>query len=553
MLPSKTALYRALTLAAANSLRVTLPVIGRFLCATALLLLAVGAARAAITQSGAVAPDPIDPASIEDISVGVQGIGSLRVDGGSSLESDNVQIGASGVGYATVTGAGSQWSAYSIEMGASNGVGRLDITDGAVVTSQQDFQIGGYNGAGATVVVDGVGSTLWADSRLDVGVDGPGTLQISNQAIVVCANYYDLRVGTGGRVELRDGSLSGLTFDSAGVVTGAGEITAQNHFENGGLIEVGPGDKFTVRTSQSNIQNYGKIRIVGGEAEFLARLTNSDEGEPFNGPAEISLSNGVLRVSDPTSSYNPDFYHTDALLVSLAGTNEVYGTMQQRVGQTLVTGDSTLVFHDPVDFQSGSLEVHAWSTALFLAGAELNSSVNLSIAHGAPVPIQLAATGDPSTSFSLDLRVSFAESIAPQVGDVFPLISGSFGYTNFYNVELPELPVGMVWSLDESMSSIQLRILAAPQGDYNSDGYVDAADYTVWRNAVGSSALLAADGDGSGIVDAGDYAVWKNNFGTDAWTLDAESAAQAALAAVPEPGTTLLLLLGALLLARCRP
>ena len=51
------------------------------------------------------------------------------------------------------------------------------------------------------------------------------------------------------------------------------------------------------------------------------------------------------------------------------------------------------------------------------------------------------------------------------------------------------------------------------QGDYNSDGVVDMADYAVWRETQGSQDNLAADGDRSGTVDANDYAVWKRNFG----------------------------------------
>lgn len=53
-------------------------------------------------------------------------------------------------------------------------------------------------------------------------------------------------------------------------------------------------------------------------------------------------------------------------------------------------------------------------------------------------------------------------------------------------------------------------------GDYNSDGAVDAADYTVWRDNFGVTGLLAfsgADGNGDGDVSAEDYQVWHTNFG----------------------------------------
>ena len=52
-------------------------------------------------------------------------------------------------------------------------------------------------------------------------------------------------------------------------------------------------------------------------------------------------------------------------------------------------------------------------------------------------------------------------------------------------------------------------------GDYNRNGVVDAADYTVWRDTLGQSVAdyAAADGNGSGVIDQDDYEVWKNNFG----------------------------------------
>ena len=35
-------------------------------------------------------------------------------------------------------------------------------------------------------------------------------------------------------------------------------------------------------------------------------------------------------------------------------------------------------------------------------------------------------------------------------------------------------------------------------GDYNLDGMVDAADYIVWRNTLGSTTELRANGDNTG-------------------------------------------------------
>jgi hypothetical protein len=71
-------------------------------------------------------------------------------------------------------------------------------------------------------------------------------------------------------------------------------------------------------------------------------------------------------------------------------------------------------------------------------------------------------------------------------------------------------------------------------GDYNGNGTVDAADYVVWRDTLGSTTMLAADGDDDGDVDQHDYTVWRRTFGN-------ASAAPSQGSAVPEPAGALLL------------
>jgi hypothetical protein len=50
-------------------------------------------------------------------------------------------------------------------------------------------------------------------------------------------------------------------------------------------------------------------------------------------------------------------------------------------------------------------------------------------------------------------------------------------------------------------------------GDYNNDGAVGAADYTVWRDTLGSTTDLRADGNGDLMVNQLDYDIWKDKFG----------------------------------------
>jgi microcystin-dependent protein len=88
-----------------------------------------------------------------------------------------------------------------------------------------------------------------------------------------------------------------------------------------------------------------------------------------------------------------------------------------------------------------------------------------------------------------------------------------------------------------------------PIGDYNRNFIVDAADYTVWRNSVGT-ANLAADGNGDEVIDGLDLAVWKMHYGETAGAGTAQAAADAP--AVPEPTAAALWLGGWLYLATRR-
>lgn len=53
-------------------------------------------------------------------------------------------------------------------------------------------------------------------------------------------------------------------------------------------------------------------------------------------------------------------------------------------------------------------------------------------------------------------------------------------------------------------------------GDYNEDGVVNAADYTVWRDAEGVIGDHPADGDNDGFVNDADYDYWRLNYGATA-------------------------------------
>ncbi len=84
-----------------------------------------------------------------------------------------------------------------------------------------------------------------------------------------------------------------------------------------------------------------------------------------------------------------------------------------------------------------------------------------------------------------------------------------------------------------------LELVRTMPGDYNLDGTVNAADYTVWRDSLGNGNLVA-DGDFDGDVDADDYQMWATSYGFVRSGISSSSFLQSSVS-VPEPTSLMLL------------
>ncbi len=145
--------------------------------------------------------------------------------------------------------------------------------------------------------------------------------------------------------------------------------------------------------------------------------------------------------------------------------------------------------------------------------------------------------------------------------DQTPASSGTLSETNLLGETVlgpgAELSIGDIsttgFTTDAAQEGLSLQFIlsegleggGAPEGDYNGDGVVDAADYTVWRDGLGTTYVEA------------DYDVWKTNYGATgsagppeteyrlgAVVFDTSLSGSGTLVGVPEPGAGLLLLTG---------
>jgi glucose/arabinose dehydrogenase len=177
-----------------------------------------------------------------------------------------------------------------------------------------------------------------------------------------------------------------------------------------------------------------------------------------------------------------------------------------------------------------------------------------SVIPGQPQNGVVAIGGTATVAGELDLSFAdFGDGVfVPSIGNVIVAVWAAGGITgSFDSINLPELPSTFIWDTHYTLNAIYFTIDARLPGDYNGDGVVDAADYTVWRDLRGQRGnTLVADSSGpdgvaDGLVSRWDYFYWKERFGN-------AQAGSGGASSVPEPASLWLLLAGILTLCRRR-
>jgi T5SS/PEP-CTERM-associated repeat protein len=477
------------------------------------------------------------------VIVGKDNWGELTVENGATLSATNMWTSNAPMspasGKVTVQGANSrlivtasELAFHSLEVGRT-GPGELKISAGGQVSVQQGgvslgcCLSGGGNGSGE-ITVEGQDSQLEAKCINFRAVGGNSHVTVRDRGVIHAtdsgseiwsashssATEIEVEVTDTGSLLQVDGTF--LSIKGGGIHTG----TARLSIRNGGVAHAAgavylygdaPGSAYVNvdggAAGTASFQVDGSLYVGGWEMGAIpgtAKVTVVDDGQVVAGsvkvwePGTIELDSGGVISTSTLELGGGRLQGNGTVQVSDSLTNSGV------VAPGLSPGEITVSGGNYVQDASGRL--------LIEIGGRFSSHYDqLSIVSG-------SATLAGALEVSL---INLGSGVfSPGTGDTLEILSAAAGLggTTFTNELLPALAGGLFLDVRYDPTAVVLEVLGV-LGDYNRDGTVNAADYTVWRNMLGQRGIgLAADGSGplgvpDGVIDRLDFDFWKAHYG----------------------------------------
>ncbi|MEQ8847885.1 hypothetical protein [Botrimarina sp.] len=451
--------------------------------------------------------------------------GELSLAPGSRLEVDQSGLAAG----ATRVGGGVLASSTTLRLLAASGVALGDLT---IAESGNNDRAGVVNlelGTSAEVAAlriasdapEAVGELSIAGSTLRQ-LDG-GVAHIGREGGLGVTGNGSVAVFSGGELSLYDATVSatGSLVNSGGSV----EVRYRLAIVGGRYAEptaatltLGPNAELAIE--------------AGGEASFAqSGLTISDSRLLTVSDARLAVNGGLVGLVVSGGA------------VSIAGDSTLSGPVHVRGGGLTIAESSVARFTGDYSGRPAmGPGLALFEAGLTPAGVGFAFGGDVELADAARLAVSLHPDGWTNTLLA-DGTVALGGALAieplggehtPAAGDAFELVRASNINGAFASVDAPALADGLEWRIEQRPGSLVLRVAEdGPPGDFNGDGLVDAADYTVWRDTLGSSGpLTAADADDDAFVGPGDYSAWAAAYGQSPVAVPESGAGSLAIAAL---------------------
>ena len=414
---------------------------------------------------------------------------------------------------------------------------RSTLSDNAIAGDFSNLSQGGI--VSVTGLDAAHAAPLGANYRVKkVAVGATSEVQLSYEQTLVLTVNRDT-----GQVSIRNPLAGQIAIDSYSINSARASLLASYN----GLGAATPGAGVWVKPTAPGGNTANALSEVK-EPDFTVPVGNQDAYNLFSVPS-VSLGTGFSRTAVGNSAANFGFDGEDLIFefsgpatggvlrgqVEYVGTkfeNDLVLRVNPNTGQAFLKNDSLL-----------TLKFDGYSI-LSSTGALIGPTFSGGLGPG-------WQTTSPATANAISqTNLNGATTLAPGA----QLAIGDISSTNF-TTDAAKAGLSVQFILAEALTGG-----GAVGGDYNGDGSVNAADYTVWRNNLGANLVLTnenPDAGTPGVVDQEDYLYWKSQFGMGAapapettfrvGSVVFDPAAGPgggafAAAAVPEPGTGWLLL-----------
>ncbi len=456
--------------------------------------------------------------------------------------------------------------AKTIEVGGTATLNTSLIIDGGT------FSVGQLQGSSTPLFLSGTLSLT--NDNLTVGVSGRfGTnLALQSNRVLNIGNTVTIDPGSlltidqttmtagymanNGEVILSGASafLGGGNMDNMGRLSGSGRLGLGLSNAPGGVVQVSSGDHLIAAGGQNF--NSGRIDLTGGTLEFTQFTQNNSDGQIVGQGTIISRSTFI----------------NDGDMVFSGTTNFVGNITNSGSGLIRNTGAGPTTFFDDV-IQNGDLRTSIGASTVFLGAvsgtgsysgtgtirfegdftpgaspADIAFAGDIVLTESARLEIELAGNGGvPGTDFdrlniagTMDLggalQISLLGGYMPSLGDSFQVLIAGNRNGMFDSILGTDLGGGLLLDVLYGFNNVTLQVVSAGlAGDFDFDADVDGADFLKWQRAESPIPMSTSD-----------LADWEANFGV-------VGPPSSASAAVPEPTSGILLILGLALLSHRQP
>jgi hypothetical protein len=393
----------------------------------------------------------------------------------------------------------------------------------------------------------------------------------------------EFRGGDNGTIDVAGSpTWNSIFFNSAGptTVNGSGTITLNGNAKENAIFSAGGPLDSTINpnivSTNTKIQTNGLHNVTFNGSVSAAKIETFASTATYNG--DVTSNNEFLTVGNVGKAVFNGNYHSawenqshiginggnsDITFTSLSsdfnptGVNliNLYDSVTLRMSQSFVFGTESDIW---LRRGAGVLDMQGFDESLEYIGTDAAGSGNTDVDTIMTIDFGASSGVNALTWQASHNMGGTYEVLNFEIGsDILELGAASpefFSDDQLGRIKINGIPYSAndpgngsaYWNRDELLQAQFFNVDAIDlTGDYNGDNKVDAADYTIWRNNLGSSFLLPHRGQGiSGPVSNADYLAWKDNFG-------AGGGGGTIAIGVPEPASMLLVLFG-LTLASCR-